>query len=121
LSASRPLGMIDRSFGRDGIVFAAGPEDAWAQVVDAFLLPQRELLAVGWTNVGPSPRPRAHFLLVRLTETGALDSSFERDGRVLTPTGIPATAAFLEGRRLLVAGAGGIDSREVVFARYHIR
>jgi uncharacterized delta-60 repeat protein len=114
-------GVLDRSFGADGVVVAAGQEDAWAQVVDAFPVERGEILAVGWANVGPRPRPRAHYVLLRLTEAGALDRSFGDDGRVSTPTGVSATAAFLERRRLIVAGAADLLPREVVFARYHVR
>jgi uncharacterized delta-60 repeat protein len=113
-------GTLDRSFGDDGIVFAGRQQDAWVHAADVFPLEQGQILAVGWANVGPRPSPRAHYLLLRLTESGALDRSFGQDGRVATPTGVPATAAFLERPWLVVAGADDIDAGEVVFARYHI-
>jgi hypothetical protein len=114
-------GALDRSFGGDGVVVAGGRQDAWARVIEAFPLERGEILAVGWANVGPRPIPRAHYVLLRLTEAGAFHRSFGQDGRVSTPTDVPATDAFLDGRLLIVAGAADIDAREVVLARYHVR
>jgi uncharacterized delta-60 repeat protein len=112
-------GALDRSFGGDGIVFARGQQDVWAHLVTVFPRERGKIVAVGWANVGPRP-PRGHYLLLAFTDTGTLDRTFGKEGRVSTPTDASAMAAFLSGRRLLVAGVRDIAAREIVFTRFQL-
>jgi uncharacterized delta-60 repeat protein len=113
-------GSLDRSFDGDGIVQVGGRRVVWAHIENVFPRADGKVLAVGFATE-KTPVRRYHYMLLALTPAGAIDRSFGQRGRVSTPTDAPALAALPVGRNLLVAGAGDIDARDVVFVRYELQ
>lgn len=102
-------GSLDRSFGGDG-----------SKIIKASKFGRFEAVSVlddggGLIVVG---RESSKILLVRLTRTGRLDSSFGHDGLVahLWPGGNPTAASLAPNGRIVVAGEG--KSGRTLVARF---
>ena len=104
LARYRPNGTLDRSFGGDGKVRTdfGGPGDDASAVA---LMPSGRVIAAG-AALGASGYD---FALARYLPSGALDSSFSGDGRLLTDFGSSidlANSTALDARgRIVVAGS----------------
>ena len=124
-------GSLDPTFDGDGIVLAdfGGDERAAAVVIQ----PDGKIVVAGWSNVDGSE----DFALARFTAAGALDGTFDGDGRALTnfAPGSPPDSfgsddqavglALLPDNKLVVAGSstscGVTDCQtDIALARYGV-
>ncbi len=108
----RPNGVLDPSFGGDGIVrtnLTPGDDVAW----DVALQPDGRIVAVGGAGFG-----QVGFLLARYHRDGRLDRSFGEAGTIVTRyRGANGRAVALQpDGRIVVAG---YNRHGVALARYH--
>jgi len=120
-------GTLDTGFDGDGMVLVDFGSESSARAVA--LQPDGKIVLAGWVShpVGPGCCV-SDFALARLTSAGALDSSFDGDGRVVTDflpgtdNGHDAAQAVLvqADGRIVAAGAGvaGVVSVDFAVARY---
>jgi uncharacterized delta-60 repeat protein len=120
-------GTLDLSFEGDGLALVDFGSEASARAVA--LQPDGKVVLAGWVShpVGPGCCV-SDFALARLTSAGALDSSFDGDGQVVTDflpgadNGHDAAQALLvqADGRIVAAGAGvaGVVSVDFAVARY---
>jgi len=120
-------GTLDTSFDGDGMALVDFGSEASARAVA--LQPDGRVVLAGWVShpVGGGCCV-SDFALARLTSAGALDSSFDGDGRVVTDflpgsdNGHDAAQAVLvqADGRIVAAGAGvaGVVSVDFAVARY---
>ena len=120
-------GLLDTSFDGDGMALVDFGSEASARAVA--LQPDGRVVLAGWVShpVGGGCCV-SDFALARLTSAGALDSSFDGDGRVVTDflpgsdNGHDAAQAVLvqADGRIVAAGAGvaGVVSVDFAVARY---
>jgi uncharacterized delta-60 repeat protein len=108
-------GKPDPSFGGDGTVttdFGGGDDGASEVAID----PQGRIVAAGAGQPGTGG---ADFALACYLPNGALDPSFDGDGRVITQLGSSSAAGSLaidpQGR-ILAAGSAGVSFHEQHFA-----
>ena len=100
-----PDGSLDSSFDTDGIqtVDFGGTESANALAIQ----PNGSIVVVGTTSVGTS------IAVARLTSTGALDTSFDADGKLtidLGTSGESGNAVALQADgKIVIAGSTGAD------------
>lgn len=97
-------GTLDRSFGTGGRALAnlGARSDSWARAVA--MQPDGRAVAAG----GIAPRGGGGGLaLVRFTRTGKQDTSFGRNGKVLTPDGQAGAVAIQADGKILAAGERG--------------
>lgn len=113
-------GSLDTSFDRDGKVLTdfTSASDPYAPVnLSALAIDQLGRIVVGG---GADNR----FALARYNEDGSLDTSFDRDGKVLTDflttetESIGALAIDRLGRIVVAGDAGGLLERRFALARY---
>ena len=121
--ASPQVGLLDRSFGRDGRIttgFGVGTSSSVDGANAIVVQPDGRIVAVGYRIDGGS---RA-FALARYSTNGALDPAFGVDGRVTTTfaSGAIADAAVLQpDGKIVVAGSAWVALRaawDVALARY---
>lgn len=98
-----PNGSLDTSFDIDGKVtlsFSAGSDEAYAVA----LQPDGKIVAVGYASLESG----LDFALVRYNPNGSLDTSFDTDGKVITPilgsTDTAAAVAIQHDGKIVVAG-----------------
>jgi uncharacterized delta-60 repeat protein len=129
LARYTPHGTLDLTFSDDGTVFtgttpAGEAEDTAAALA---LQPDGKLVVAGW---GGFIGWNSAFALVRLTPNGALDSSFNEDGKVTTdfgsdPDGDIRDRAFAlalqprDGRVVLAGSTNARGNFDFALARYH--
>jgi uncharacterized delta-60 repeat protein len=119
LARYRPNGSLDQSFGGDGTVttdFRGRPDGAHAVAID----PQGRIVAAGAAQLGLR---HADFALARYLPNGALDATFDGDGRITTHLGHSSGASSLivdSQGRIVAAGLADRRGRESKFglARY---
>jgi uncharacterized delta-60 repeat protein len=112
-------GRPDPSFGGDGTIttdFDGGSDGAGAVAID----PQGRIVAAGGaSSVHTGGRWQYKFALARYGPNGALDPSFDGDGKVTTQLEGSSSAASVtidpQGR-ILAAGSEGVSAREGHFA-----
>jgi uncharacterized delta-60 repeat protein len=118
-------GVVDREFGRRGVITDRRSGDHWAQVEHLLMLADGRLIAVGWaTRGGGSPLSRRYRAVVlRFTASGRLDPSFGRLGRVTIGSAESiARRGFARGRQLVVVGPDDdLRPTRIVFARVPYR
>ncbi len=103
-------GALDTSFGSNGL-YMASLGGSYDEIEAVAVQDDGKILAGGFTYVGQ----KQHFVLLRLTSSGALDTSFSGDGKVITETGngefprneITGIAVQRDGR--IVVGGNGND------------
>ncbi|NUQ65589.1 MAG: proprotein convertase P-domain-containing protein [Pirellulales bacterium] len=106
LARYTPAGMLDTSFGGDGIVEL--PLGASTSRAYAVAMHQGKILALGQVRLADSE----DFALVRFNLDGTLDTTFGQDGMVFTDFSspgilsddIPSSMAILPDGRIIVAG-----------------
>lgn len=96
-------GSFVSSFGTGGITAIGGGMVGFSKVAFA-LAADDSMVAVGW-NYMDGTYQRVH----RLTSTGALDTSFDSDGLIMTDAGYIGDAAIQNDGKVLVAG-GAADN-----------
>ena len=99
-------GALDRGFGSDGIVVTTFPGDIAAAGYGLALQADGRIVVVGGTA---RPNHTVEIAVVRYLTSGALDPSFNGNGRVSTPVGIISAIAnavsILPDGRIMVAGS----------------
>jgi len=120
-------GLLDTSFEGDGMALVDFGDEASARAVA--LQPDGRVVLAGWVShpVGGGCCV-SDFALVRLTSVGALDSSFDGDGRVVTDFlagadnghDVAQAVQVQADGRIVAAGAGvaGVVSVDFAVARY---
>ncbi|MGV3661370.1 MAG: choice-of-anchor D domain-containing protein [Prosthecobacter sp.] len=110
-------GLLDTSFDTDGIVstqIGTGGEVGRALSVQ----PDGKIVLAGYSNNGTND----DFALVRYLSTGALDTSFDSDGKLVTPIGTGADQAFAAMQqgdgKMLVAGSAAMTNTDFAIVRY---
>src|SRR5262245_49982969 len=111
-----PAGGLDLSFGGNGVVtFGIGGSDDLAQSVAIDSLDR--VVVAGYTNNGSNN----DFAVARLTTAGALDTTFDADGKQTiafgTSTDIANCVAVDSLDRVVVAGGTDIGTINVAVAR----
>ena len=114
-------GTPDGTFGVDGTVKTSPPDQSFQSILDAVLLPDGKILAVGAGGVGNEYRSTP--VLLRYNIDGSPDTTFDGDGMVTTDLGFGGgtydAVALQPHGEILVAGTivrpGGTES---TVARY---
>jgi uncharacterized delta-60 repeat protein len=102
-------GMIDRTFGAQGIVNTTGKGAGAGEVNAAVLQPDGKIIAAGTTG--------AIFQLIRYNSNGSLDSSFNGGTPVTTAATNTANAVLLQSDGKIVAG--GTNGANFCLVRYN--
>ncbi len=111
-------GLLDTTFDSDGIVstqIGSGGEVGRAMFVQS----DGKIVLAGHSNNGSND----DFALVRYLSNGALDTTFDADGKLVTPIGSGADQALAamqqEDGKILVAGSAVMANTDFAIARYH--
>jgi uncharacterized delta-60 repeat protein len=111
-----PAGALDNSFDGDGkqtVVFGASNEYAFGVAVDSL----NRVFAAGYTTNGSN----VDFAVARLTAAGALDSTFDGDGKQTIDFGgdyeIASGVAIASADRVVLAGSSNHDGYSFAVAR----
>jgi uncharacterized delta-60 repeat protein len=111
-----PGGALDRTFGSGGIVQTDfGGFDSASAVA---LMPDGRLVAAGLATT----QTGSVIAIARYTAGGALDTSFDGDGKLVTDAGMLSAAADVvalpDGRVVVAGSAGAFANRDFVIAQY---
>ena len=102
-----PNGTLDTSFSADGTVYA---DIGWDYATGIAVQADGRIVVCGWTSVGVT----VEFLVLRYDPSGALDSTFDSDGVVVTSIGPNDDQAFeltiQPDGRIVVVGAMATSS-----------
>jgi len=114
-----PQGIIDSTFGTNGIVQTAYPNETHFGY-SIILQPDHKILMVDGITHGT----KRDFCMLRYTENGDLDSTFGSNGRVVTAmSGVSNTAhaiSLQDDQKILLAGFSGIKPHhDIAIARYN--
>ncbi|MBI3821555.1 MAG: hypothetical protein HY289_02625 [Planctomycetes bacterium] len=113
-----PNGVLDTSFGGDGIVLTAISASQTDEAKDVVVDANGRIVVVGEVVSG-----NFDFAVVRYNDDGTLDTSFDGDGIVVTSFGSGddgAQAVLMVGSRILVAGSATVaGGRDFAFVRYN--
>ncbi len=114
-------GALDPTFGTGGMLTTIFP--APAQANDLVIQPDGKLVAAGFVDTGGGFGRPQNFALARYLPSGALDSSFDGDGKATVDFGFSSSAAGLALQpdgKLLVAGTVTVGSTySFAVARMH--
>lgn len=104
-----PNGMLDPTFGGDGIVQTIFRDNA-AVALDIDLAPGGKIVAAGFGRKGGDALDDALFALARYKPNGALDKTFSGDGKVTIDFGFGDDLAYsvqaLSNGKIVAAGSG---------------
>ncbi len=116
-------GTLDNTFGFSGVVTT--PVGEWWDEVNAlFVQPDGKILAAGIVK-NDSNSPTSHFTLVRYLANGALDTSFNRSGKVITPIDAESWASSVvmqKDGKIIVGGKSASSAaafHEFTLARFN--
>jgi uncharacterized delta-60 repeat protein len=113
-------GSLDTSFGTNGLVTTSvGASSSYIHSIE--LLPDGRILAGGTASNGTD----ADFALARYNTDGSLDTSFDGDGKVLTPVGSGEEAlreivVQPDGRIVAVGSSNNGTNADFSFVRWNI-
>jgi uncharacterized delta-60 repeat protein len=109
-------GALDSTFDGDGeqtVAFGTADEQAYGVAIDS----QNRVVMTGFTNNGSNK----DFAVTRLTSAGALDTSFDGDGKLTIAFGsfdeTASSVAIAIGNRVIVAGSTDFDGKLFALAR----
>lgn len=112
-------GETDRTFAGDGLLTFNAPGTASGHTSDLTLDDQGRILLTVSDFFGP---PEFSFAVARVTDSGALDSSFSEDGIAGVNFGAPsfaeAVAVDAQGRVLAAGSAGPLKAMQFAVARF---
>jgi uncharacterized delta-60 repeat protein len=113
-------GSLDASFGEGGKVLTAFGGNSIDAANAVVLQPDGKILAAGRTRSGPT----YDFALARYLPNGALDSTFDGDGLVVTPMStvhddVLGLALQTDGRIIAAGWMLGTDRADIALARYN--
>jgi uncharacterized delta-60 repeat protein len=114
-------GTLDSTFDGDGLVTIdrVNPNNISEEGKAVAIQADGKILAAGYTAGASSPTTGSDFALVRLNVDGSLDTSFDGDGKVVTPVGTDEDAAFamaLQGDGKVVLGGRSLGGAGYDFA-----
>jgi len=115
-------GNLDGTFGSGGVAIV-GVRTASADIAGGIAVQaDGAIVLAGWSDYALADPDGARVLLVRLTPDGALDQSFDGDGRVVSDFGdvdLVGDVALQADGRIIVATAGDRGAGDdIVVARY---
>ncbi len=117
-----PNGLLDESFGTDGIVledFFSGEDYANAVVIQA----DGTIVVAGAGTTTNNPNDSG-LALIRLNSDGSLDTTFGDQGKVLTPMGpgweeIKSLVVQADGKLIAIGNTDTAGDAKFCLARYH--
>ena len=116
-------GTPDATFDNDGV--AALTIGILNSVPTALTIqPDGKIVVAGYTNAGSSGSPNYVFALVRFLVNGAIDNSFDFDGKAATPPGLGddkgyAVAIQPDGKIVLAGSSGNGSNTDFAVIRYN--